>query len=70
MILEICMMSKLTSRSLISWVTKHMQTIDLDWFDSILAYTANMCLNELKIGDRSGTDERQRVHTYARIRGF
>ena len=24
-----------------------MQTIDLDWFDSILAYTASMCLNEL-----------------------
>ncbi len=30
-----------------------MQTIDLDWLDSILAYTANMCLTELK---KSGTD--------------
>ncbi len=30
-----------------------MQTIDLDWLDSILAYTVNMCLNEL---GKSGTD--------------
>ena len=30
-----------------------MQTIDLDWLDSILAYAANMCLNEL---GKSGTD--------------
>ena len=36
-----------------SWVTKHMQIIDLDWLDSILAYTANMCLDEL---EKSGTD--------------
>ncbi len=41
------MISKLMSRSLISCVTEHMQTIDLDWLDSILAYTASMCLNEL-----------------------
>ncbi len=53
MILDICMMSKLTSRSMISWVTKHIQTIDLNWLDSILAYTANMCLTEL---EKSGTD--------------
>ena len=53
MIFDICMMNGLASRCLINWVTEHMQTIDLDWLDSILAHTANMCLNELK---KSETD--------------
>lgn len=36
-----------------SWVTRHMQTIDIDWLDTILVETASLCLTEL---EKSGGD--------------